>query len=77
MRGTQFPVYLVGAQLIAGYGFSPFTQRNGLMHSAFSYCGRVFLSINGCPAVLPDIEHYGDCMDASFAELTSDGRTAR
>ena len=77
MRGTQFPVYLVGARLIAGYGFSPFTQRNGLMHSAFSYCGRVFLSINGCPAVLPDIEHYGDCMDASFAELTSQGRKRR
>jgi len=76
MRGTQFPVYLVGAQLIAGYGFSPFIQRNGLMHSAFSYCGRVFVSINGCPAVLPDIEHYGDCMDASFAELTSEGKTS-
>lgn len=69
MRSTQFPIYLVGARMIASYGFTPFTQRNGLMHSAVSYCGRMLVSINGCPAVLPDIEHYGDCMDASFAEL--------
>ncbi len=54
----------------------PLTQRNGLMHNTFSYCGRVLVSINGCPAVLPDIEHYGDCVDASFAELTSAGRTS-
>ena len=72
MRGPQFPIYLVGAQMIATYEFTPFTQRNGLMHSTLSYCGRVLVSINGCPAVLPDIEHYGDCVDASFAELTSE-----
>ncbi len=69
LRGPQFPIYLVGAQMIASYEFTPFTQRNGLMHTTFSYCGRMLVSINGCPAVLPDIEHYGDCMDASFAEL--------
>jgi diacylglycerol O-acyltransferase / wax synthase len=39
--------------------------------NVISYCGRVVVSINGCPVVLPDIDHYGDCMDASFAELTS------
>lgn len=69
MRGSQSPLYLVGARMIASYGFTPFSQRNGLMHSAVSYCGRMLVSINGCPAVVPDIEHYGDCMDASFAEL--------
>lgn len=69
MRGSQSPIYLVGARMIASYGFTPFSQRNGLMHSAVSYCGRMLVSINGCPAVLPDIEYYGDCMDASFAEL--------
>ena len=69
LRGPQFPIYLVGARMIASYEFTPFTQRNGLMHSAFSYCGRVLVSINGCPVVLPDIERYGDCMDDSFAEL--------
>jgi diacylglycerol O-acyltransferase len=36
----------------------------------------VVVSINGCPTVLPDIEHYADCMDASFAELTSGASTA-
>ncbi len=76
MRGPQFPIYLVGAQMIASYEFTPFTQRNGLMHSTFSYCGRLLVSINGCPAVLPDIEHYGDCVDASFAELTSAEKTS-
>lgn len=49
----------------------PFSQGNGVMHNVLSYCGRVFVSINGCPSVLPDIEHYGDCVDASFTELTS------
>ncbi|WP_326548053.1 wax ester/triacylglycerol synthase family O-acyltransferase [Mycolicibacterium sp. ND9-15] len=69
MRGPDFPIYLLGAKMIAGYGLSPFTQGNGLMHSVVSYCGRVLVSINGCPAVLPDIEHYADCVDAAFAEL--------
>jgi diacylglycerol O-acyltransferase len=71
LRGPQFPIYLVGARMIAGYALSPFTQGCGLIHNVLSYCGRVLVSINGCPVVLPDIEHYGDCMDASFAELTS------
>jgi diacylglycerol O-acyltransferase len=71
LRGPQFPIYLVGARMMAGYALSPFIQGGGLMHNMISYCGRVVVSINGCPAVLPDIEHYGDCMDASFAELTS------
>jgi hypothetical protein len=56
--------------MIAGYGLSPFTQGNGLMHNVFSYCGRVMVSINGNPGVIPDIEHYRDCMGASFADLT-------
>jgi diacylglycerol O-acyltransferase / wax synthase len=72
MRGSQSPIYFAGAQMIAGYGSTPFVQRNGVMHSAVSYCGRVFVSITGCPTALPDIEHYGDCVDASFAELTSE-----
>lgn len=69
MRGPDFPIYLLGARMVAAYGFSPFTQGNGLMHSVISYCGRLFVSINGCPVVLPDIDHYGACMDAAFAEL--------
>ncbi|MBX7435226.1 wax ester/triacylglycerol synthase family O-acyltransferase [Mycobacterium sp. Y57] len=71
MRGADFPIYLAGAELLSGYGLSPFTQGCGLIHNVISYRGRVFVSINGCPIVLPDIEHYGDCMDASFAELLS------
>ena len=76
MRGPEFPIYLVGARMIAGYALSPFMQGGGLMHNMISYCGRVVVSINGCPTVLPDIEHYGDCMDASFAELTSGSTTS-
>jgi diacylglycerol O-acyltransferase / wax synthase len=76
MRGPEFPIYFVGARMIAAYGLSPFTQGCGLIHNVISYCGRVVVSINGCPVVLPDIEHYGDCMDASFAELTSGTRTS-
>ncbi len=75
MRGPDFPVYLVGARMIAGYALSPFTQGCGLIHNVISYCGRVVVSINGCPIVLPDIGHYGDCMDASFVELTCGAKT--
>ena len=76
MRGPDFPVYLVGARMLGGYAFSPFTQGGGLIHNVISYCGRVVVSINGCPAVLPDIEHYGDCMDAAFAEVMSAAKTS-
>lgn len=71
LRGPDFPIYLAGARMTAGYGLPPFTQGNGVMHNVISYCGRVIVSITGCPVVLPDIEHYGDCVDASFAELTT------
>ncbi len=77
MRGPDFPVYLVGARMLAGYALSPFTQGGGLMHNVISYCGRIVVSINGCPTVMPDIAHYGDCMDASFAELKAAVRPAR
>lgn len=30
---------------------------------------RLVRFLRGCPAVLPDIEHYADCMDVAFAEL--------
>ena len=70
-RGPDSPIYLVGAQMIAGYAISPFSQWNGVMHNVLSYYGRVFVSINGCPGVLPDVDHYADCVEASFPELTS------
>jgi hypothetical protein len=76
MRGPDFPIYLVGARMIAGYALSPFTQGCGLIHNVISYHGQVVVSINGCPTVLPDIDRYADCMDASFAELTSCASTA-
>ena len=76
LRGPEFPIYLVGARMIAGYALSPFTQGCGLIHNVISYHGQVVVSINGCPTVLPDIDHYADCMDASFAELTSCASTA-
>ena len=76
MRGPEFPIYLVGARMVAGYALSPFTQGCGLIHNVLSYCGRVVVSINGCPIVLPDIDHYGDCIDVSFAKLTSAAKTA-
>jgi len=77
MRGPEFPVYLVGARMLAGYALSPFTQGGGLLHNVISYDGKVIVSINGCPLVLPDVEHYGDCMDASFAELISAAKPRR
>ena len=69
MRGPADSIYLVGARMISGYALSPFTQGNGLMHNVLTYGGQVLVSINGCPNVLPDIERYGDCTDASFADL--------
>jgi diacylglycerol O-acyltransferase len=71
MLGPQSPIYLLGARMIGGYALSPAANTAGLVHNVISYCGRLFLSINGCPVVLPDIEYYGDCMDAAFADLIS------
>ncbi len=75
MRGPDFPIYLSGARMVAGYALSPFTQGCGLIHNVISYNGRLVVSINGCPSVLPDIEHYADCMEAAFGELTSAARS--
>jgi diacylglycerol O-acyltransferase / wax synthase len=76
MRGPDVPIYLLGARMIAGYALSPFGQGLGLIHNVVSYNGRVVVSINGCPLLLPDIEHYGDCLDASFAELVPAAKPA-
>ncbi len=67
--GPQTPIYLAGARMVASYGMPPLFDGSGLIQLAFSYCGRLFLSVFSTPKVLPDIEVYTDALRTSFSEL--------
>jgi WS/DGAT/MGAT family acyltransferase len=68
--GPRKPIYFAGARMVSEYGVPPILDGGTLANVITSYCGRVFVSLGSSPKVMPDIEHYGDCVDQSFAEYT-------
>jgi diacylglycerol O-acyltransferase / wax synthase len=67
--GSQVPLYLCGAQMEAYYSLGPVYDNAGPIHVIVSYLGKIYLSVTTCREIVPDIEHYADCLRASWDEL--------
>ena len=67
--GPQIPMYQCGAELIATWGCGPLLDGVGLIISAHSYNGKLFLCATSCRDIMSDPEEFADCMRASFDEL--------
>lgn len=67
--GPQTPLYLLGAQLLAGYPLVPLFENQGLGIALFSYAGQVFWGVNADWELVPDVDEVARAIQASFAEL--------
>jgi WS/DGAT/MGAT family acyltransferase len=67
--GPQKPVYLLGAKMLADYGLVPIAQHIGLGIVLVSYEGKLAWGFNADWDVVPDLDVFVGCVEASFAEL--------
>ncbi len=66
--GPQIPLYSHGAKMVHQYGTGPIYDGAGIIHPVLSYNGEITISFTCCRNILPDPEHYADCLEESFEE---------
>ncbi len=69
--GPPIPLYNTGARMVSTYGIGPVVDGLGLFHSIGSYCGLFMVSVTSCRDMMPDPEFYRECLQESFAELST------
>lgn len=67
--GPQSPLYMCGAQLLATWGCGPVLDGIGLIISAHSYNGKLFLCATSCREIISDPAFFAQCLQDSFDEL--------
>jgi diacylglycerol O-acyltransferase len=67
--GPQHALYMNGAKMLHTYGMAPLADGMGLFIATPSYNGEMTFSIISAREILPDIEFFRECIDASFEEL--------
>jgi hypothetical protein len=55
--------------LVTQYGLGPIFDGMGIIHPVFSNCGRITISFTSDRTMMPDPEHYADCIQESFEEM--------
>ena len=74
--GPQFPLYLLGAQMIEGYPHVPLFEYQGLGVALFSYIGKLFWGFNADWELMPDLDRFVRAIGVSFRELHDAATTA-
>jgi WS/DGAT/MGAT family acyltransferase len=69
--GSQAPLYLRGAEMLAYYSLGPVYDNAGPIHLVVSYMGTVYLSVTTCREIMPDIDRYVACLRASWDGLVA------
>ena len=67
--GPAFPLYLLGAELLAIYPQAPLLEGIGLVTGVVSYDGRLCFGFNADYDRIPDLEAYVAGVNAAFREL--------
>jgi len=76
--GPDFPLYLAGARMVAMYPLGPIVEGVGMNVTVFSYLDSLFVGVQGCRELTPDLDVVAREMEASLAELvTAAGRRDR
>lgn len=70
VAGPPVPLYLLGAQLLAGYPMVPLFDHQGLGIALFSYAGKVFWGFNADWDLVADLPVFVDGVHQSFRELS-------
>jgi diacylglycerol O-acyltransferase len=75
--GPQFPLYALGARMLASYPVLPLLQGQPLAIGVTSYDGHVFFGIQADRDAVPDVDVLAQCVSESLGELvdtTTDSR---
>jgi diacylglycerol O-acyltransferase / wax synthase len=67
--GPQFPLYALGARMLASYPVLPLLQGQPLAVGVTSYDGHVFYGIEADRDAVPDVDVFAQCITESLAEL--------
>ncbi len=67
--GPQFPLYLAGRRMTAGYPFVPIAGHLRIGVAIWSYCGTLYLGVTGDRDGAPDVDVLAEGIGRGFAEL--------
>lgn len=67
--GPQVPLYMNGAKQVGAYGLAPLVNGMGLFIATPSYNGEMSFNVTSTREILPDIDFFVDCLEASLKEL--------
>ncbi len=67
--GPQAPLYMLGAQMLAGYPVVPLFENQGLGVAVFSYNGKICLGVDADWDGVPDLHTFIKALQVSFDEL--------
>jgi len=67
--GPQFPLYMLGARLLAMYPQVPLLPNTGLGIALVSYDGKLCWGFNADYELVPDLEHFVTAIGVSFEDL--------
>ena len=72
--GPQLPLYMNGALQVGAYGLAPLVNGMGLFIATPSYNGQITFNVTSTRELLPDMEFFVECLDASVEELKAAAR---
>jgi WS/DGAT/MGAT family acyltransferase len=67
--GPPFPLYSIGARMVANYPVGPIMDGGGLNMTVMSYLDQLDFGLQACPDVLPDIWSLADALPTALDEL--------
>jgi WS/DGAT/MGAT family acyltransferase len=78
--GPQVPLYMNGACQVGSFGMAPLANGMGLFIATPSYNGNVTFNVTSTREIMPDIDFFVDCLEASLNDLkaaTTPAKTRR
>jgi diacylglycerol O-acyltransferase / wax synthase len=75
--GPQFPLYALGARMLASYPVLPLLQGQPLAIGVTSYDGHVFYGIEADRDAVPDVDVLAQCVEEALTELVDTTTGAR
>ena len=67
--GPPFPLYSIGARMVANYPVGPIMDGGGLNMTVMSYLDQLDFGLQACPDVLPDLWSLADALPTALDEL--------
>jgi WS/DGAT/MGAT family acyltransferase len=67
--GPDFPLYLAGARMVAMYPVGPIIEGVGVNVTVFTYLDTMYVGVQGCWELAPDIDTIAGGMQDSLDEL--------